>query len=113
MSRVAQGPGPPDGALEGLAKAALDPQTDSIPLFSQKQINGRETLGNSLFLSHSFTQSHIKHTSCDVLDRRCNLNRPGKVGQRPCNIWQVGQEFTDITLTLWGGDSGQGRGHHC
>lgn len=114
VSRVTQGPGLPDGALEGLAKAALghaskDPQTDSIPLFSHKCKNGRVTHSLSL----SFSKSHIKHTSCDVvLNSKCNLNRPGNVGQRPHNIWRACQEFKNIKSTQRGVDRDQGRGHY-
>lgn len=44
------------------------------------------------FQSHSntLTKSHIKQASCDVVfTGRCNPNRPGNVGQGPCNIWQA------------------------
>lgn len=86
VSRVTQGPWLPDGALEGLVKAALG-------LRSQRSKNFSHTITqmaakDSSSLIHSFKQSHIRHASCDFLLRsKSNLNRTGNVGQRPCNIW--------------------------
>lgn len=94
VSRLTQRPRPPDGGFRGLSECSfwsLLPriQTVSIPFFSHKCSNGRRnTLQVILILSPK--KSPVKQARCDVVfTGRCNPNRPGNVGQGPCNIWQA------------------------
>lgn len=92
VSRVTQRLGLPDGGLEGLAKAALGLRSQRFKLSQFLSSHTNAQMAEKHFLSHSesLTKSHIKQASRDVVFAgRCNLNRPGNVGQGPCNIWQA------------------------